>query len=159
MGQSKLLSVDEALSSMRDACIVGIRWDLVPWGLVLDLDVPASEEREAPVHRAWIIFSGLSEISWPLESARIPNGCWITSAGDLEKVGEYQRVTFLALLGKLGDAESGGQVARRVSIDATQVFGAWSLRTADATNGRLSRESRLALASDEDLLSVLPDTA
>jgi hypothetical protein len=79
MEKTVKLSEKETIQLTLDARLVGIRWDIIPWSLVFDLDVPTSESKNAPMCRAWIVFSGMSELSFPLNSARLPNGCWLTS--------------------------------------------------------------------------------
>ena len=75
----KRLTEEEACVILCDARIVGIRWDIVPWSMVLDLDVRVSEEEGAQVRRVWVAFSGVSTLSLSLTNARLPTGLFVTS--------------------------------------------------------------------------------
>ncbi len=74
----RILDASAVSEMTRDAKVVAIRWDLIKWSLVLDMDVPASEARASPVRRAWLVLGGVSEISLDLESARLPDGVWLS---------------------------------------------------------------------------------
>lgn len=64
----------ETKAIVRDARIVAIRWDLIEWSLVLDLDIPVSEAPETFRRRAWAIFDGISDVSLELHHQRLPRG-------------------------------------------------------------------------------------
>jgi len=77
------------LSLSTDAKIVAIRWDLIEWSLVIDLDAladpkaPTNDIKSRSFFRVWIVFLNISEISWPLSDSRIPTGCWLDGAFDI----------------------------------------------------------------------------
>jgi hypothetical protein len=146
----RLENHDEIMELTVDARVVALRWDLAPWGLVVDLDTPVSEARRAPVRRAWLIFSGLGDLTWPLQSARVPNGCWVTTPIMESPAVEKMRVfSFFALLPQFDEADrpppnpSAEITITALSIDALVSTGAtppgphgpsWSERTALATD-------------------------
>ena len=145
----------------QDARVVSIRWDLVQWALVLDLDAPTSEAKDAPVMRAWLVFSGLSELSWPMKCVRIPNGCGLTSTiRPSPGSGEFQEYRFTALLPRFRADESlEGNPAQEVMIRAQALHGVASERSARPGEFGLSWAARVALASDEEMLGALGEDA
>lgn len=156
-GAVKVLDVREAHVLSRDAKIVSIRWELVPWGLVLDCNIRAEEDvNDPPICRAWIIFNGLSEISWPAESVRLPNGivCTdvITSCEDSSGFYKYE-IPILAPIFK-EDMLCNNPHALLV-IRARGLIGAVSVN--QSTFGELGpdRSQRNSLAKDEDFLQAI----
>jgi hypothetical protein len=151
------LSDDDVLMTPRDGRIAAIRWDILPWGLVLDLDALTSEAGGAPLRRVWLAFEGLIEITTTLEDARVPNGIWIAS--DIEitevspKVNDY---SFLALLPKhAADDSLVGRASRNITIRARNLAGVASNATTPAREiGGLGWAERNALARDEDLVEA-----
>jgi hypothetical protein len=77
----KVLAVDElaAMNMAEFSQIVAIRWDLVERGLVLDINCSELSDGDGDSRRGWLVFEGISEISWSLENSRLPNGVVITS--------------------------------------------------------------------------------
>ena len=73
------LPILDAMNITLDARVVALRWDVIPWGLVLDLDVPISEDNKAFMKRAWLCFSGIDSITWNFAAARLPTGIWLIS--------------------------------------------------------------------------------
>jgi len=78
MMKVELLSEDAALDITQDARVAAIRWDLITGSVVLDLDCPISEAKNAPMQRAWLVFRGVKDMSIPLVG-RLPAGCWLTT--------------------------------------------------------------------------------
>jgi hypothetical protein len=148
---------DSALALSRDARITAIRWDLVPWGLVLDLDSPVSEARDAGMRRVWLVFAGIGEVTLPVYNARLPSGIWLTSdlvASDI--VHGSRHYTCQALLPQFdGNALREGRSSDEVVISAQALVGLASTRSTTPTEYGLSRAARIELCSDEDLLRVL----
>lgn len=147
------------LTLTRDARVVAIRWDLVPWGLVLDLDVPVSEGEGVPIRRAWIVFSGVSDITWPMRQSRLPNGVWLGSAvvtTPFESETEYSFTALLPTFRDDGTAET--------SPSHVVVVRAQGLRAVASVNAVPPGEcgpawaDRTALARDEDLLAALVES-
>ncbi len=63
-----ILDEDSSLAVVKDARAVSLRWDLIPWCLTLDLDTPLDESYNSPLRRAWLIFVGISELSFSFEA-------------------------------------------------------------------------------------------
>lgn len=136
--------------------MVAIRWDLVPWALVLDLDAPDSEGAGVPVRRVWLVFDGVSDISWPMDRARLPNGCWLGS--EIVAVPDDSQVEFRvgALLPRFGaDDRVQGRPAQTVAIRCQALRVVRSAAAAVVIDRELSRAERLQLSSDEEMLAAL----
>ncbi len=151
----------EALSAITlDARVAAIRWDVIPWGLVLDLDAPVCEAPGAPMKRAWLLFPAVSEISWPFIEARLPNGCWLSSKMSCSwSGGGVREYRFTALLPRFsGEVMSLESPPSEVMIRAQRVSGAASLGThPPGEHGILAWAERGRLARDEALISALDD--
>lgn len=80
MSSAIRLQDEDVRALTTDARIVAMRWDVLEWGVVLDLDVPVSEANDAPMRRAWLAFPGVSEITLAMHEARLPTGIWLTSS-------------------------------------------------------------------------------
>ena len=50
---------DELFNITWDAKVVAIRWDIIPWCMLFDMETPLSEARMAPVRRSWLVFAGI----------------------------------------------------------------------------------------------------
>lgn len=74
MARITQLASTETKAIVRDARIVAIRWDLIEWSLVLDLDIPVLEAMESLRRRAWAVFEGISDVSLELNHQRLPRG-------------------------------------------------------------------------------------
>lgn len=74
---------------LSGAYVVGIRWDLSPWDVVLDLN---SRKSEQLCTRVWLIFRGVRSLTVPISNLNSPLGFFIkaledqppTQCGDLE---------------------------------------------------------------------------
>lgn len=170
------MSEDEIFDSTQNGRIVALRWDLLAWGLVLDLDAPVSEGT-VPARRVWLVFVGLDNIFCdPLTLApkdepfmpidfkalsgfRLPRGIpavsplWVTpgEAGFFE----YQ---FMAQLAQYDHSDRHvGRETRRVVVVAQNLVGVCSLETAffEGSERSFSRAQRNLLASDDELLLQL----
>lgn len=158
MSSARLLAYDQALELTRDARVVAIRWDLVPWALVLDLDAPDSEGREVPLRRSWLVFDGVSDISWPMDRARLPNGCWLNSEVVCVPIAAEFEFRVSALLPQFGgDDRVQGQPAQIVAIRAQALRAVRSEEGVVVSGRNLSRAERLQLASDERMLAALSE--
>jgi hypothetical protein len=150
----------EALRGITlDARVAALRWDVVPWGLVIDLDSPASEAKDAPMRRAWLAFPGLSELSWPFAGARLPNGCWLTSRITCVAVdAKFREYRFLALLPRFsGDDVIVGVPSQEVMIRSMGMVGIASEETSPPTAYGLPWAERISLARDEEMVVALAD--
>jgi hypothetical protein len=147
---------DDIMALTSDAKVVALRWDLAPWGLVVDLDTPTSEAKNAPVRRAWLVFSGLGDVTWPFQCARVPNGCWTTTPMVESKPAGRMRVfNFSALLPQFGEADQplpnpGAQVV----VTALSVHGLVSSDVAAPGPDGLSWVQRTALATDLEFVEA-----
>jgi len=139
-----------------DARVVAIRWDLIPWCLVLDIDVPSSEASDAPYYRGWVIFDGMSEMDWPFHNARLPNGCVLTSElGCWESSEGFNNYVFRGLLPSFSDDGAvQGNPSKEIKIRAKNVIGVLSNKSVKPTDEFLDLHERTSLASDEDLMEV-----
>jgi hypothetical protein len=148
-----MLEENEILKLTQDARIAGIRWDVIPWCLVLDLDVPISEARQAPMRRAWIVFHGVSELTFPAQDARLPNGCWLTSTSSLTAVPtDYRMFCVLALMPRfIGNESSAISAVEKIVICARRMVGVVSSASATPGDSGLAWENRIALATDEEM--------
>lgn len=153
MKKTRILQTNELCKLTMDARVVALRWDLVPWALVLDLDVPESEEKNSSMYRAWLVFSGISELSLPLDNVRIPTGFWLTSQLSIQHRDEFKLVSFLAMLPifKAGDSPL-SEPTKEITIRTKVIEGVISINNIAPSEYGLIRKDRLALASDEDML-------
>ncbi len=125
-----------------------MRWDLVPWGLVFDLDVPVSEGEGVPIRRAWMVFSGVSDITWPMRQSRLPNGVWLGSAVLATQLDTETQYSFSALLptfrddGTMEKSPSQAVVVRAQGLQAVA-----SVKAVHPGELGPSRPDRTALAS------------
>jgi hypothetical protein len=156
----KVLGLDEALWLGRDAKIVAIRWDLIPWCLVLDCDVPLQEDVEnSPTRRAWMIFDGIHEISWTVNSARLPNGFFMTNAivasKCIEGFFQYELPILTPTFSSANKLNSNPY--SKLIIIAKELRMATSIAVSHFGEFGPNRQQRNALASEEDFLrAVLP---
>jgi hypothetical protein len=147
----------DVLNLSQDARIVAIRWDLIDWGLVLDLDVPASESEGSPMRRAWLVFSGVSEVSIPMENARLPNGVWLTSSLSVERdQAGFKVYSCNALLPSFeGNERRANDAKNTISIRAQDLTGVISTGSDNPSEPSLSYEARTRLANDQSMLEAV----
>lgn len=160
MTEVRRLLPAEAMTIARDAKIVALRWDLVPWGLVLDVDAVVPERGEGVVTRAWLVFYGVGDVSWRFDQARLPNGCWISSlVSETREDGELCMYRFRALLPRFSPADQLlAPLESDVAIQAMAIHGAIAQEFGHHDGFRnLPWAARQQIATDERLLSVLPD--
>lgn len=159
--KSVFLSKSDVAGFSMGARLVGIRWDLIEWGLVFDMDTPISEAKGSPLYRVWIVFDGVSELCFPFEKTRLPNGCFITSSFVTTEMSEgFFSYSAYALLPTYTAKDKYVEpVAKTISITAKSMFGVRSALTAEAgsTSGWLSREDRNRLASEDEMLEAITD--
>jgi len=120
-----------ALCLSRDARLVGIRWDAVACGIVLDLDSPVSEAAKAPMRRVWLVFRGIDE------------------------VGGFRSFTCWALLPTFdGNVLRPARTPGEISLRAQELVGVVSTRAETPTDYGLTWESRTGLATDQDMWAI-----
>jgi len=153
----QVLSGDAAYSVILDARIVAIRWDVVDWGVVFDLDCPLSEASDAPYARGWLAFVGLSDLSLPLKSARVPQGLWSTTELSVEHAeGDLFDFGFrVQLLDFAPDGSFHASPLDIINVRAQGVVGLRTTRHICVGGARLSFDQRQALGSDETMRAAL----
>jgi hypothetical protein len=154
MSRARELERKEALSVTMGSRIVSIRWDVIPLSLVLDLDSPISEGEGTPMRRVWLIFEGVSDMTWPFDHARVPNGIWISSEIGIEEADQtFRRFSFPALLPRHRDDDSVvDSPTRTVTIRAQNISGVASREASSPGEfGGLAMIDRLALVADDEL--------
>jgi hypothetical protein len=154
----KIIKIEktEVYNLTKDARLVGIRWDIVPWGLVLDLDAPVSEKERSPVRRAWLVFHGLSELNFPLINTRLPNGCWLNSSLSCSPLpNDFTDFVFIAIVPHFVGNIVDGKPTKEVVIRAKQVTGIVSASKSAPNDDGLTWEERNRLATDAEMRSGL----
>jgi len=155
---NKVIELDQEKTKLLtvDALLLALRWDLIPWSLVLDLDTPISEESEAPYRRAWIVFGGISEIYFPMHNARLPNGCGLISQISIsELTDDFNLYEFCGLLPSFSKNDSIIEYpSKDISIKAKEITGLISIETRPTNINFIDRQTRVNLASDEEFLSA-----
>lgn len=150
------LNAADALKMTLDARVAAIRWDVLAWDLVLDMDTPSAEGRTKLMHRAWLCFRGVSTMTWPFHQTRLPTGCWLSSCiGQPDDCGEFKEYRFYSLIPRIHeDGSMTGNPAVAVSIRAQGVFGLVSVESCAVGSFGLSWKDRIKLASDEELVAM-----
>lgn len=149
------VEIDQVLADSR---IASLRWDLLPWALVLDLDVGVRDgEGEECMCRAWIAFEGVTDSTWPFDRVRVPSGWWSTTRMQRSQV-EGGLVEFrFSVLAPQAEEDGGvaGDRAAQVVLRAKAVRGVMSVKAALTSPFGLTYRNRTALATDVDLLELL----
>lgn len=147
----------ETCALTTDARVVAIRWDLLEWGLVLDLDVPISEGENAAMRRAWLVFPGVSEVTMAIQDARLPTGIWLTSSLDEIPDNDGFRIFSCQALLPVFDGNTLRPIgaASTISIRAQDVFGVVSRGSDIPGEYGLLLESRQRLCADHQMLAAL----
>jgi hypothetical protein len=153
----KKLSDIETIELTQDSRVMAIRWDLIPWSLVLDLDVKESEAVDASTYRAWLIFTGVSEISWPLDNSRLPHGCFLISEiAVANAANDFKEYSFWGMLPTHAKDESVlCPMSKEITIKAKEITSVRSVRMVHSADGFIARATRLNLASDDEMLAEL----
>ena len=161
MSQEKavILSEVEAFAISKDAKIVALRWDLIPWCFVLDCDAPLEEEtKDTPTRRVWLIFVGIDAITCPLNDARLPNGIFCTNpmyiSNSKDRFVEY--VIPMMTPSFLGN-EMVGNPHSRMLIKAQRLIAVTSTKSERFGEFGPDRQQRNSLASAEDFLHAIGD--
>ena len=152
-----LLNDQETRALTVDARVVAVRWDVLPWGLVLDLDAPVAESENAPMRRAWLAFLEVGEITIPMLEARLPTGIWLTSSLQVGPDERGFRVFSCNALLPVFDGNSlrSTGVPSPLAVRARAVLGLASRDSRIGEEYGLGFESRQALCSDRDMLNSL----
>ena len=152
----RLLSSEDT-TQILDAKVVSIRWDLLPWCLLLDCDIPIDEGlNRLSKYRGWIVFDGTHDITLDLESIRIPNGIFCNGGIEVVDLGtslyEYKLPVLLPRFS--GDIISNNPNAI-LSVTAKGLRGVMSTNAGAFGDLGPDRAQRNALATDEELLQAL----
>jgi len=160
MKQVVSLPSEETLRATLDAKLVAIRWDLIPWSMVFDLDVPTSEAKNAGIYRAWIVFKGMSQLTFPSHGARLPNGCCLTSILTCESRPDgFQDYAVTGILPIFdGNGLSDARQSARIVVCAQGIKGLRSESSAIPSEFGLPYATRIALASDAELQAMAEDS-
>lgn len=141
-----LVSELESMTNIKDARIASVRYDLIPWALVLDIDVFVNEAIDSTMKRMWLIFQNINYITLPLDKAQIPTGI-IIGNNIIKEANEYHIAIILQT--------EGNTVVewREIVIKAKDMI-CLSSKAAKLPNGYnlLSYEDRNDLCTDEELL-------
>lgn len=153
------LTADELWEFPADSRLVAIRWDLLEWGLVLDFDAPESEAADARMHRGWLAFDGVSDMTVPIRRSRLPTGCF-TSGGVAQsdsdgELSEYVLSALFPTFDENGAIEAGP--AKDITIKALRVVGVLSVASAAPGPNGLTYRDRVALANDQSMLIGLSE--
>ena len=159
MSSHKVVVLDEAdaLELGRDAIIVAFRWDLVPWALVLDLDV-TTEGKDSPTRRAWFVFVGMHEITWPpVEGARLPKGLICTSAWvEPESAEGFHKYVLSVLTAQFSTTDQMcNNPHSKIVIRAQELIGASSIASMQFGEFGPNRQERNVLATEDDILQAI----
>jgi hypothetical protein len=149
------LAESDALRLSMDARIVAVRWDLLEWGVVFDLDTPVSEAKRSAMKRAWLVFSGLDQLTVPMLGARLPTGLWLTSSLDVEPAPQGFRT--YTCHGHFAVPDGAGVRAnlKALVVQAQSLVGVVSTNGAPPIDYGLALDVRRKLASDDEMLRAL----
>ncbi|HEY3319221.1 MAG TPA: hypothetical protein VGP72_01950 [Planctomycetota bacterium] len=150
------LTEDDALERVQDARVVAIRWDVIPFAVVLDLDLAIPEEKDRVVRRAWYVFWAISVIDFGLVG-RLPTGCCLTSTmSRSEEPGGFfaYRINAVMAIFNADDSLADG-CTKVVCVSAKRLVALQSTATAVQDQyGLLSWEQRCRLASDAEFIEA-----
>lgn len=153
MTRTRSLSDAELSEAFLDARVAALRWDVVPYALVLDLDV-VEQAMRSRVRRAWIAFDGLSDFTWPFDKVRVPRGWFSTSClRRQESHAGFTSFRFTVLAPQYAaDSASAVRASSEVEVIAKSVQGVISIEAAQVDASGPTYEQRVAVASDQELL-------
>ncbi len=153
------LADEDVLDITLDARVVAIRWDVIPWGLVLDLDAPLSEDDKTSMRRAWLCFPGLSSFTWVFMGTRLPTGCWLTSpVWVLSLANGFSEYHFSALVPQFhADGTIKENVSTEVIVRSRGIAGVVSELFAQRGDFGLVWGDRIKLATDQEFIDILSD--
>lgn len=139
------------------ARVTALRWDLVPWGLVLDVNAQTTEQESARLHRGWIVFEGVSDLFAPFNNSRLPMGFWVYSFTSEFKEG-WAYSSFSAQVPTYDDEveKFDDHGMKRFSVKSKGVTAVISDDSATGDEYRnLDHQTRQQLGSDDEFLQAL----
>jgi hypothetical protein len=156
---AKVFTLDEnaARNAAEFSRVVALRWDLVPWDLVLDIDCSELLDGAGATRRGWLIFGGVSELSWSLRNARLPNGVIMTAPiGRTAIENGFVKYTLLHLAPTFNEhGNITGNPHNELTITAMGLSCLVSSSVTDTAGEWLDFEKRNVLASDADFLATI----
>lgn len=148
------LSKKDTLELTLDARVVAMRWDILPWDLVFDMDVPARRDRDNFKRRAWLCFVGFSALTMPFDRARIPTGCWLI--GPLAETAVSSEFSEYCVSGVAPKGRDDGSLESNPAIEivvrAQAVLGLVSEEACRSGDAGLHWADRNGLCSDEEMM-------
>jgi hypothetical protein len=92
MGTCTITTDVEGISMMiRRSFVRSIRWDVIPWCLVFDLDVESDcEDQFVSLRRGWLIFQSTLDVTMSLKKTRIGMGFGIEGRLKKTRSTDYQ---------------------------------------------------------------------
>lgn len=158
--QVELLDDAQSYAMIRESRIVAIRWDVLPWSIVLDLDVSVSEAENSQMRRAWLAFYDVSRVNLQLSDACIPTGVFIVTEMWTDEVYinniKLQKSTFRILVTEkpAGEISTTNEIKDIVFV-SKKIAGVASINSCFGGENGLSWADRNSLASDENLRDLL----
>lgn len=152
-----ILDAHETCQIANDAKIVAFRWDILPWCLILDCDASADETANAMVQRAWVVFTGLSELTLIIARARLINGIFSLRPLEVSESSEGFYNYILSILTPIfDDAEKlANNPHNTMIIRAKGLMGAVSKAREYFGEYGPNRMQRNSLANDDELLEAI----
>ena len=153
-----LLEGNEALNIAIDARIVSLRWDLIEWALVVDIDYKVKVDLSASsTGRAWLIFDDITDVSVDFDQARIPNGISSIHGITSTYVDQIYTDFFLFVLAPKYDMKNNMQKnpLSEVKLRAKKLRVVKSKRTSVFGQFGPNFNERQSLASDPEFLAAI----
>jgi len=150
MEKVNLLDEADALKLTRRAVIVGIHWNTIPWTLILDIDAELWSGTEYVVCRAWMAFTGFSQISLPINNLRLPQGILTNYDMKYEPVANHSKAYQISCYAISEDDIS---ESFEIRIIATGVITGVSKQSAEVSDP-VSHFQRVQLATLDDFLEA-----
>lgn len=158
-----ILQHTEMLPLLSESRLRAVRWDLIKWATILDLDFQELERKHAAVYRTWIVLSHTVDFTWPVEKARFGDGVLLVSPAEVTLLDdgllEFGVLT-LTMTFDESDKPTSGPHLTTLSITCSRVDCLRSsLSMPPSVSMRLSDpvlpyEARVRLASDSQMLAA-----
>ncbi len=133
-----------------DARVRAVRWDVVPWAMIFDLDLQVYAGSRFPEDgrtRAWLCFASACDVTLTAEMVRFGNGFLIGS----EVVRTDRGKTPSGLDSFLYEFVSIAPDGIEFAITATDLFLIYGSTIITASDSAIEHERRLELLSDREL--------
>ena len=159
MNRVTVMGETDIISAINYARICAFRWDVFPYSLLVDMDIPASKKNgDEYQRRAWVCFVGADEMTINCKGARIPAGIFLSDGAGRyllnEKFFSFQCYAYLPAYG--GGSRLLGPCVETLEVVAMNAYGAVSEQAALTQEfGGLSYQDRNSLATDAELYDAL----